>query len=129
MHPNEAPIRRTFEAFDRRDVAGIQAYLHPDIVWFDLGSDNPLGSEFRGVGEVLSFFAHTFETTNDSLHLNVHDVLANDNHAVALVQLTGQRGKRELNDQTVFLCHVKDGLVTQVWSYAEDQTKANAFWA
>jgi uncharacterized protein len=126
---NERIVRRALEAVDQRDVAALQSCLHPDVTWNDLGSGNPLGPRFEGIGAVMTFFAQTFEVTGDSLHLEVHDVTSSERHAVALVRLTGTRSGRTLDDNTVFVVAVGDGRITEVWSYAADQSAANAFWS
>ena len=125
---NERVVRRTLDAVNGRDVAELQACFHADVSWFETGRDNPLGGPYRGIGEVLTFLAARFEQSADTLAIDVHDVVAGDEHVVALVRLTGARGDRRLDDRSVFVVHVDDGLVREIWSYAEDQTGIDGFW-
>jgi ketosteroid isomerase-like protein len=126
---NERVVRRILEAIDQRDVAVLQSSLDPDAVWHDLGSGNPLGGDYVGAGAVMTFMAGTFEMTGDTLRMDVHDVTSSDRHVVALIRLTGSRAGKTLDDNTLFVAAVKDGRVTEVWSYAADQAATNEFWA
>lgn len=126
---NEALVRRALDAVNDRDVTALQACFHPDVLWRETGRNNPLGGPFDGLGAVLTFFASLFEASADTLTLEVHDIMASTTHAAAMVRITGTRGERELDDQTVFIVHFRDGLVREVWSYSEDQASADEFWA
>jgi ketosteroid isomerase-like protein len=122
-------VRRILAAIGHRDVAALQSSLHPDVVWHALGGGNPIGGDYVGAGPVMTFMASTFEMTGDSLQVEVHDVTSSERHVVALVHLTGARGGRTLDDNTVFVAAVEDSRVTEVWSYVADQAAANEFWS
>ncbi|MCJ7832680.1 MAG: nuclear transport factor 2 family protein [Actinobacteria bacterium] len=126
---NLAVLRRAFVALDHRDVNALQDCFHADVVWHDLGMDNPLGSEHVGVGPVLTFLAGNFEKSRDSLQVELHDVVASDDHGVVLVRLTASLPDRSLDDRTVFVAHFRDGRISEVYAYAEDPPKVNAFWS
>lgn len=126
---NAAVVRRALAAVDHRDVTTLQGLLHPDIKWHDLGSNNPLGGTYEGVGAVMTFFAKTFEMTGDTLHIALHDVTSSEGHVVALVRLTGRREGKSLDDKSLFVVHVKDDKVFEVYSYAEDQPSTDDFWS
>lgn len=128
--PNLDLARRALAAIEHRDPSALQSTLHPDVVWRELGSDNPLGDTFEGIGAVLSFIASLYDRTGGSLHLEVHDVLANEEHIVALVRIKALAADGSgLDDEAVLVGHIRDGLVDSVWSYSQDQATANAFWA
>jgi hypothetical protein len=61
------------------------------------------------VPEVLAVFGRAFELTGGTLHLELHDVIANDEHAVALYTARGERAGRRLEDRTVQVWHIRDG--------------------
>ena len=126
---HEGLLRRAFDAVHSRDSIALQEIFHPDVEWHDLAMDNPLGSEHVGLGAVLTFLAATFEETADSLHVDVHDVFANNEHGVALAHLTASRQGRSLDDRTVFVVHFDGDKVREVFVYAEDPEKVNAFWS
>ncbi len=51
----------------------------------------------------------------------MHDVLANDEHAVALTRATGSRQGRQLSSLDTNVHHMSNGKVTEFWSFPEDQ--------
>jgi len=122
-------LKRAFTALDHRDVGALQDCFHPEVVWHDLGMDNPLGSEHVGVGPVLTFLAGNFERSRDSLRVELHDVVASDQHGVVMVRLTASLPGRSLDDRTVFVAHFRDDKISEVYAYAEDPSKMNEFWS
>lgn len=56
------------------------------------------------------------EVTEGSFHLDLHTVLADDEHSVALAVATASRGGRsiEVNEAQVF--HLHDGKVVEFWN-------------
>lgn len=52
--------------------------------------------------------------------LEVHDVLANDDHAVALVTAFSSRGGESLEDRAAQVFHVKGGKISEFWGSTTD---------
>jgi ketosteroid isomerase-like protein len=61
------------------------------------------------------------EITEGSFSLDVHAILADDEHGVALVTATASRGGQSatVNDAHVF--HLRDGKVVEFWLASTDQ--------
>lgn len=51
------------------------------------------------------------DVTEGSLHLDLHSVLADDEHGVALMTISASRGGRSLNVNAVDVMHLRDGKV------------------
>ena len=49
------------------------------------------------------------ELTGESFKIDIHALLANDEHAIALMHATSEREGKTLDDKTVQVFHVKDG--------------------
>ena len=47
-------------------------------------------------------------------------MLANDEHATALITIRGERAGKQLNDNTVLTYHFRDGKVAEVWGHTTD---------
>ena len=127
-HPNEDLLRRGYDAFGSGDMATIAGLFADDIVWHFPGR-NPLAGDYKGRDEVLAFFAKSMEMAGGTLKVEVHDVLANDEHGVGLFRATGQRGTKRLADNGVNVFHIKDGKATEVWSHAGDPVAVDEFWS
>ena len=78
----------------------------------------------RGVDTVLGYFGRTIGVTGGSFRVEVHDVVANDEHGVGLNSVHAEREGRTLEDNTLVF-HVRDGKVTEAWQYWADQYAAD----
>jgi uncharacterized protein len=126
-HPNEELMRRGYEAFTNGDLQTIDELFADDIVWHVPGN-NQLSGEYRGKEEVFGNFGKLVELTGGSFRLEIHDVLANDEHVVVLVRATAEREGRKLDDRSMQLWHVEDGKATEQWLYPEDPQATDEFW-
>jgi ketosteroid isomerase-like protein len=128
-HPNIAILRRGYDAFATGDVGTVSELIAPDAVWH-VGGHHPFSGEYKGRDRVLGFFASLIQDTEGTLAFEVHDVLANDDHAIVLVQEKAQRKGRRLNTREVHVYHVDgEGRATEFWEFTEDQVSYDAFWS
>jgi uncharacterized protein len=125
-HPNEDLLRAAFAAFTAGDLDQLRRATAPDIVWHSPGR-NMLSGTYKGPDEVLRFLARWRESTDETLHVDLHDVVANDEHAFAAYVSTARRGERALRLGAVLLCHVADGKVREVWQMNGDQYAVDEF--
>jgi uncharacterized protein len=125
-HPNEELVRRGFEAFSKGDLDTQRELFDPDAVWHAPGR-GPLSGDHPGVDAILGFFARTMELTGGTFRVELHDALANDEHAVALYVARGEREGRTLEDRSVLVSHVRNGKLVETWQHSEDQYAADEF--
>jgi uncharacterized protein len=122
-------MRKGYEAFEKGDLDTIREQFSPDIVWHS-GGDNALTGDYKGIDEVFGLFAKLFEMTGGTFKQDVHDILANDVHAVVLSHATASRPDgRTLDGDQVAVFHVDGGRATEVWIVPQDADKANAFFS
>ena len=129
MHPHEALIRRLYDARARGALAEVRDLLAPDVVWHEAGRRPPYTGELRGQDAVFAMIAKAMELTRGTFRLGLHDVLANDAHAVALVEWSAERGGRTLTGREVAVYHLRDGRVTEAWFHPDDAQPVDEFWA
>jgi uncharacterized protein len=127
-HPNEALVRRAFDAFASGDVETLRGLMDPDSVWHAPGR-NPLAGDHRGVEAILGYFAKTMELTGGTFRTELHDVVANDEHAVSLFVARGQREGKTLEARNVLVTHVGDGKLGETWLFPGDQYASDEFFA
>ncbi len=127
-HPNEDLVRRGYAAFETGDMANLDELFADDIVWH-VGGRSPIKGDYRGKSEVLGFFGRIAQETGGNFHIDLHDVLANDEHVVALTTTTGERGTKSLSDIGAQVFHVRDGKVTESWFHPNDQYAGDEFWS
>ena len=127
MHPNEEVIRQGYEAFSKGDLETVRSLFADDFVWHAPGR-NQLAGDHRGADTVLAYFGKTFELTGGTFRIELHDVVANDEHVVVLSRATADRDGKHLDDKSVQIWHVKDGKATEQWLYSGDPYTADEFW-
>ena len=127
-HPNEEIVRNGYAAFLGGDLAALNDLFDEDIVWHAPGR-HPLAGDFRGKDEVFGAFAKLFELSGGTFSLEIHDILADDEHAVVLARATGSRPDgRTLDDNSVQVFHMRDGKVTEQWLHPGDVYAGDEFW-
>jgi uncharacterized protein len=120
-HPNVEIVKRGFDAFVAGDVEWLSEHLHENIVWHMPGS-HAFAGDYKGREAVLAVFAKQAQAFQPDFE--VHDVLANDDHAVAL--MLNRRVRRDngeaLEGRQVFVFHVDaQGRALEAWVMNEDQ--------
>lgn len=127
MHPNEELLRKGYAAFENADLDTIRELFAEDAVVHTLGN-NPLSGTFKGRDEVFGFLAQLITLSEGTYKIELHDVLANDNHVVGLGIATATRGSKSIRYHQVATYHVRDGQVVEAWYVAEDQYAEDEFW-
>jgi uncharacterized protein len=118
-HPNIARIRDGYAAFAKGDFAVLTDLFAEDLVWHQ-GGRSQLAGDYRGRDAVFGYFAKLMEVTEGSFHVDVHAVLADDKHGVALTVATASRGGRSMTANDADVMHLRDGKVTEFWTSSTD---------
>jgi ketosteroid isomerase-like protein len=126
-HPNVEIFRRGYTAFQSGDLDTVRSLFAPDIVWTWPGHNRFSGAH-HGADDVLSAFGQQFQETNGTLRVDVHDIVANDEHAVALATVSAERNGEKVSDRYVHVVHIKDGRVTESWIFNEKPEVLDEFW-
>jgi ketosteroid isomerase-like protein len=119
MHPNAEVVKAGFEAFARADLETVDRMLADDIVWHTAGTSIVSG-DFQGKEAVLGHFAKLMELTNGTFRQDVHAILADDDHVVALATLLWDHPVAYAGSQ-VFVWHMRDGKPAECWAVPVDQ--------
>jgi len=128
-HPNATLVRQVYDLFSRGDVEGFLGLLADDVVWHVPGRC-PIAGTYKGRQAALDYITSIDELSGGTYRISdVHDVVANDDHAVGLHHSVATRpGKTYEYDETI-VCHVRDGLITEVWEVYGDQYEIDEFWS
>ena len=127
-HPNVDLLRKGYEAYSTGDMDTITALFADDIVWHIAGRSQ-LAGDYKGRDQVFGFFGKLMELSGGTSKLEVHDILANDDHGIALVTGTAQRNGKSLTGQDVHTFHMRNGQVVEFWDSPLDQYEADDFWS
>lgn len=112
-HPNATVVREMNEAMFGGDIEGAASHLATDVVWHVIGRAEP----YRGMAEL----AGSMDGLRDfTITWDQHDLLASDDHVIALGTATATHGDRTLVYRTAEIYHVRDGRVTERWAFSDD---------
>ena len=126
LHPNAQNVLKGFQAFAEGDMATMKELFDDDATW-NVGGRNRWSGSYKGVDAILGFFGEISQEA--SISQDMHAVLADDEHVVALINSTTTRDDRTLEAQLIFVFHVSDGTVSDVWSTSLDDYANDEFWA
>ena len=122
-HPNAALIRSALESFNSGAPEEYAQILADDVVWHQIGDRTLHGKE-----ELVASMPSA--DSGESITTTVHDVVANDEHAIALVEAHATRtGGRTLDYRTAEIVHIRDGKVTERWAFSDDTQRIADFFA
>lgn len=121
-HPNAALLREALEAFQRGDYEASMANLADDVVWHYIGASEPL----RGKTAVREQGPASFDA---EISGEIHDILANDEHALAMLRIHAERKGRVIDYDIIEVYHVRDGKCTERWAFSDDTEAILEFFA
>lgn len=121
-HPNAALFRRMSQAADVGDFSSYADAIADDVEWWEIGADQPI----RGKDALFERMQGLMG--QGTISIDLHDVIANDEHTVALVNATAERGGRTLSYKTAEIYHLRDGKVTHRWAFSDDTAAINDFF-
>ena len=128
-HPNVALVRRGMQAMNDMDMskadeemAVVDAFMADDIVWHEIGRAEPR----RGKDELRATMSEFSDTT---IKYELHDVVANDDHTIALGTATATRNGKTLEYRTAEIFHIRDGRAVERWAFSDDTAAIVAFFA
>ena len=154
-HPNEVLVREAFAAFGRGDLDALRSQYWAEDIRYHVPGRGPLAGDYEGAARVLEFFGRVFELSGGTFSAELRDVLANDEHALALYTGRAERvdktaignihadkaaignihsfkpaiGNIHYEDNTVQYFDIRDGKVTEAWVYPADQYATDEFFS
>ena len=124
-HPNAELGRRLMDAFNDVDVATIDRLMSDDTVWHQIGGSTIKGKDALRE-QMTSMMAAGGE---DGIRATVHDVVASDDHIIALVDAHATMGGKTFDYRTAEIMHVSDGKVTERWAFSDDTATITKFFS
>lgn len=122
-HPNATILRDLADRMKAGDMQAAFSVLADDVEWHEIGRAEPT----RGKEALAQRYAEAmgdFEVVPET-----HDVVANDDHAVQLMDVTARRGEATLKYRTAEIYHMKDGVITARWAFSDDTARIMEFFA
>jgi uncharacterized protein len=122
-HPNAKILRELDERMKDGDFQAGFDILADDVEWYEIGRDEPTRGK-EALGRRFQESMGEFDIKTDT-----HDVLAHDEHAVQLMNVTATRGDNALQYRTAEIYHMTDGKITARWAFSDDTARILEFFA
>ena len=123
MHPNAQILHDANKSFSTDNPQAAMDLLADDVEWYEIGRSEPT----RGKEAVLQRFQESFGDAE--VQATEHAVVADDEHAVQLMNVTARRGEKTLNYRTAEIFHMRDGKITARWAFSDDTQAIIDFFA
>ena len=121
-HPNAARYRAAAQAMEEGRFEEVMDGVSDDIIWWQIGSDQPL----KGKQALMDSMG---VMSDYGIKAELHDVVGNDEHVIALVNATATKDGKTFKYRTAEIHHVKDGKITERWAFSDDTDAINKFFA
>lgn len=112
-------VRAAYQAFGSGDIEGVAKFLAEDSVWH-VKLSGSLSGNYEGRDAVLGFLGRLMEETGGTFRTELHEVVADDTHAVALLTTTGSRNGKSFESKQAAVYHMRDGQSVEAWFLYED---------
>ncbi len=125
-HPHVELLRSAYEAFAGGDMDSLGDLLAHDAFAL-VGGRNLLSGMHRGAPEVLGLFRTMLELS-DVLELDIHDILANDDHGMAIVNVKAARGDLRYEQFETHVFELAESKIEGLFVYWNDPAPADQFF-
>jgi ketosteroid isomerase-like protein len=126
-HPNADLFRRGYKAFSDGDMDTMRTLFADDVVWHHPGN-NQLSGTYKGTDAIIGLFGKEFEISCGTIKVDLHDVLATDDHVVGLHTGTSTINGENFTSNEALVAHVRDGKATEFWLLPTDMAVFDRAW-
>jgi ketosteroid isomerase-like protein len=126
---NAAEIMRRLARAVQTGDADAYWSLHTDDFVAHIPGQSRVGGDHRGRSALEALDELENDLTEGSIEHEVHDTLVSRDHAVLLMRLLARRPERgTLDARVVYVYHVRDGKLAELWTHPLDQARFDEFW-
>jgi uncharacterized protein len=127
-HPNSKLVRHGYDAFARGDLDTLREFMARDVVWHQPGR-SPLAGDHKGPEGVLALLGELRALSDGTFAIEIVDLLANPERAIAIQEETARRGDRTLDMASTVEFEIHQGKITEVTVYHADTYHFDEFWS
>lgn len=104
--------------------------LHTDDFVAHVPGRSLIAGDHKGRSALQALDRLELGLTKGTIEHVVHDTLASEDHAVLLMRVTASRpGRDSLDARVVYVYHLRDGKLAELWAHPLDQAIFDRFWS
>lgn len=127
MTPKEVVIAYA-EALGKGDIPTAFSFFIPDAKWHQPGNHQFSGLK-NGTDEIAKMLDGMMQVTNNTFVVHPNGKLVvNDDLVIIPVRFTGQLEDRKIDMAGFDLFKIKEGKISEVWLFSEEQKLEDEFW-
>jgi len=123
-HPNAELIMRSIKAWEEGDMETAASMIDDNVEWHEIGREEPIRGKAALAERFQGAEAPGWKITGGEMH----DIIAGDDHTVALVTAHAEWGDKTLDYKVAEIYHIKDGKITARWAFSDDTEAINDFF-
>jgi uncharacterized protein len=126
-HPHAAALEAIYEFFSQGNAEGVLAHCAENVT-FQVEGKSPLAGKYTKQ-DFPGFLAKQKELSGGTHRLELHDVMASDQHAVALCSEFVTKGDKPVQMRMAHVWRFQNGKPVAWYSYPRDLYQFDAAWA
>ena len=127
-HPNVEVFRQVYASFTSGDMDRLAELIAQDVLWHVPGK-NRISGEYRSRDAIFGCFNKIFELSEGTYAPKLINILANDQHTVAILHATARHAGKTLDQDYAFILRIEDGQVIEVWEAWTEGAAWEEFWS
>lgn len=129
-NPEITVVRECYEALAKADLDHARDHLLADDVVFHVPGEGSLAGDHTGKDQVLSYLSRLGQQGGDALQLEPYSFLTGDDGQVAaLLHVRGERNGKVLDERGVHVFRVTGGKISERWSFPQNSSLIDEFFA
>jgi ketosteroid isomerase-like protein len=112
-------IREGYQAFQWNNLVAFEKILTEDCVWHVPGRGQLAGDK-KGRQATVEYYGKLGELSGGTINIQLHDVVAGENHAIGLHHVSAKRGGKAVETTQAIVFHLRDGRVSEAWEHPFD---------
>lgn len=121
-------VGELYEARGAGDLETVRSLLSEDVVWHepDVGSQHT--GDLRGSEAVVAMISDARDRTDGTFYLTPRQIVANGEHAVAMIDWEAERSGERLEGKEVAVFRIRGGRIVEVSFHQDDVELDRKFW-
>jgi uncharacterized protein len=125
MHANEQLLRDADQAQIRGDFEAFTGFFTDDVVVHIPGKSSFAGVH-KGKDQFVELFGRFVERAGEYT-FEPHAYFADDEHGVSLQRSHYRRGNESLDTNDAFVCHFRNGKISEFWLLSDEEDAVDAW--